>query len=276
MKWSWGLIIIGLLIVAIAAGYFYIARPQESSFDFAEVRRGDILQEVSVTGRVKPASEVDLAFEKSGRIENVFVKVGDVVEEGHILISLSQRDLLAQLAEADAKVDSARAQLLQYQAARDREEIILAELTRGSRPEEIQISQTKVANAQKALDDASLNFSLVSGKANVDLTNLYDDVKDIVNDAFTQGDDAINKQLGEVFSETSSGTPKLTFSTDPQKKIDAESGRLQMTQLLKQFKAEISSLPAEESGLDEAMNTVEIHLQAIRDFLSRSHTRIWL
>lgn len=268
MKWTRIFGILGLFILIAVGGYFYLADPQPPSFDSARVDRGDVVQEVNVTGRIKPLSEVELAFEKSGRVESVLVRVGDLVEEGQALVSLSQSELLAQLAEASAKVESARAQLLQYQAAREKEEITLIELKKGTRREEIQLAQTKAANAQKALADANLNFSDVSNKAKVDLENLYDDVKDILNDAFAQGDDAVSKQLGEIFSDVTSGTPKLTFSTDSQKKIDAESGRLRMTQLLKQFKAEVISLPAENAGLDEAMNKVELHLQAIRSFLT--------
>ncbi len=274
MKRSLGLIIIAVLIAAIAGGYFYIRKPQAPLFDVAKVKRGNILQEVNVTGRVKPSREVDLAFEKSGRVEVVSVKVGDNIGEGKILVSLSQTDLRAQLAEANAKVESARAQLWQYQAAGEREEITLAELKRGTRSEEIQIVITKAANAKKTLDDASLNLAEVNKKATVDLKNLYDDVKDILNDAYTQGDDAVNKQLGEVFSDASLGTPKLTFSTDPQEKINAEAGRLAMTEVLKQFKAGVDALSTEYTRLDEAMNKTEIHLQNIRDFLSTVNSAV--
>ncbi|NCQ16057.1 efflux RND transporter periplasmic adaptor subunit [Candidatus Falkowbacteria bacterium] len=265
-------VVIISLIVLVGAGiggYAYFGGDNAPTYDFVVAQKQNLIQEVSVTGRVKPAKSVDLAFEKAGRMKGVFVKIGDRVSEGDILVSLSQSDLLAQLAEVQAKVESARAQFLQHQVAREREEITLSELQRGTRPEEIQITSTKAANAQNALDDANRNLSDITKKASVDLDNVYDDVKDILNDAYTQGDDAVNKQLGELFSNASLENPRLTFfTTDVQKSINAESERLQMTQLLKAFKAEVDTLSGEYSTLDDAMNKTEMRLQDIRDFFS--------
>jgi len=265
-------VVIISLIVLVGAGiggYAYFGGDNAPTYDFVVAQKQNLIQEVSVTGRVKPAKSVDLAFEKAGRMKGVFVKIGDRVSEGDILVSLSQSDLLAQLAEVQAKVESARAQFLQHQVAREREEITLSELQRGTRPEEIQITSTKAANAQNALDDANRNLSDITKKASVDLDNVYDDVKDILNDAYTQVDDAVNKQLGELFSNASLENPRLTFfTTDVQKSINAESERLQMTQLLKAFKAEVDTLSGEYSTLDDAMNKTEMRLQDIRDFFS--------
>ena len=265
-------VVIISLIVLVGAGiggYAYFGGDNAPTYDFVVAQKQNLIQEVSVTGRVKPAKSVDLAFEKAGRMKGVFVKIGDRVSEGDILVSLSQSDLLAQLAEVQAKVESARAQFLQHQVAREREEITLSELQRGTRPEEIRITSTKAANTHNALDDANRNLSDSSENASVDLDNVYDDVKDILNDAYTQGDDAVNKQLGELFSNASLENPRLTFfTTDVQKSINAESERLQMTQLLKAFKAEVDTLSGEYSTLDDAMNKTEMRLQDIRDFFS--------
>ena len=265
-------VVIISLIVLVGAGiggYAYFGGDNAPTYDFVVAQKQNLIQEVSVTGRVKPAKSVDLAFEKAGRMKGVFVKIGDRVSEGDILVSLSQSDLLAQLAEVQAKVESARAQFLQHQVAREREEITLSELQRGTRPEEIRITSTKAANTHNALDDANRNLSDITKKASVDLDNVYDDVKDILNDAYTQGDDAVNKQLGELFSNASLENPRLTFfTTDVQKSINAESERLQMTQLLKAFKAEVDTLSGEYSTLDDAMNKTEMRLQDIRDFFS--------
>ncbi len=152
-----------LLIAAVFAAvgiYFYYGRNKTANYETIIVQRGDIAQIVSVTGRVTPADNVDLAFEKNGRIVSVAVKVGDKVTAGQILASLDSVDLAAQVAQAKASLASQQA--------------TLAQLKQGTRPEELQIAQTNVINAQKALADAQVNLSNVRSSADATLRQVYD------------------------------------------------------------------------------------------------------
>jgi RND family efflux transporter MFP subunit len=133
-------------------------------------KRADLTQEVSVTGRVKPAESADLAFEMGGKVEKVQVSVGDSVKAGQELVRLNADDLKAQLRQAQAGTQSAQAQLSQYQAGLENQQSKLAELKAGTRPEEIQIAETAVYNAEKSWDDAKRSLGTVKSKAEVDLT----------------------------------------------------------------------------------------------------------
>jgi len=95
-------IIIGAIIVALAAAIFFASRDKGPQYGYAEVKRGNILQEVSVTGRVKPAEAVDLAFEITGRVRSVNVKVGDEVFAGTVLARLDATELAAELTKAES------------------------------------------------------------------------------------------------------------------------------------------------------------------------------
>ncbi len=66
-------------VIAVIGYSLFSGGEGESGVDIVVVSRGDILQEVSVTGRVKPAQAVDLAFEVSGRISYLPVSVGERV-----------------------------------------------------------------------------------------------------------------------------------------------------------------------------------------------------
>jgi multidrug efflux pump subunit AcrA (membrane-fusion protein) len=195
LKKPW--IIVVIIVVAVVAIYFFMVSGNKSSYEFAEARLGDVSQEVSVTGKVKPAESVDLAFEKSGKISSIAINIGDKVVAGQILASLSSSDLVAQLAQA--------------QASLDKEIIKLAELKVGTRNEEIQIAQTNVTSAQNSLTNAQNSLVNVGNKAVVDLDNYYEDVKDILNEAYLKADDAVNKQTDELFSNDNSDSPSLTF-----------------------------------------------------------------
>jgi multidrug efflux pump subunit AcrA (membrane-fusion protein) len=58
-------ILISIIVVVIAAavgGYFLFGQKQASKYEFTNVTRGNVAQEVSVPGKVQPAQKVDLSF----------------------------------------------------------------------------------------------------------------------------------------------------------------------------------------------------------------------
>src|SRR3989344_1796041 len=96
--------IIAVVVAVILVGlYFYFGRNKnEPTASFVTAGIKNLVQEVSVTGRVSPASSVDLAFEKSGRVAYVGAKIGDRVGAGQTLLRLDDSELQAQLAKAKA------------------------------------------------------------------------------------------------------------------------------------------------------------------------------
>lgn len=259
-----------IFISIVIGGYFYFTRESAPAYEFVLAKRGDIVQEVSITGKVKPAEDVDLAFERSGTISRINVKVGDKISAGKELVSLDNSEISAQLAQTRASVESAKAGLSQYEAALKKEEVKLDELKSGTRPEELLIAETRVLSARKSLADAQINLDNVKNKATIDLANLYDDVKDILNDSYYKADDAANKQTDEMFTDDQSSSPKLSFLTsESQAKSDAEFGRLKSTAELKNIKLNIDNLPAEQSKLDVTLTETSASLSTIRDFLTR-------
>ena len=153
------LIIYFIIIIVIVAGVIYFKSRNNPAYDTLTVERGNIVQVVSATGRVKPSQSVDLSFEKSGRVGKINASVGEQVEAGDPLIILENSDFIAQLAQARAVYDSENAQL--------------QELKRGTRPEEIQIAKTSLVAAEQDLSDARY-------KASVDLQSAFDSARSAV------------------------------------------------------------------------------------------------
>jgi HlyD family secretion protein len=92
---------------------------------------------VTASGEVVAAQEAQMGFSLAGQVERVEVKLGDQVEEGTTLVSLESSSLRAGVAQAEAALEAARAQL--------------AELESGARPEEL-------AAAQAAYDGALAQY----------------------------------------------------------------------------------------------------------------------
>ncbi len=232
---------IALLVVG---GALYTRRPKEPTYTTAIVKKMDLIAKTLVTGRVTPAQALDLAFEKVGRVDQVIVEVGSHVKSGDVLVRLDTRELEAQLAQAQAAGESARAQLLQYEHAQEREQTILSELERGTRPEELAIAKTNVSAAQKALDDAAADLEQAKEKGRVALQNLTDGIADILRDSLVKADDALTKQIDELFDNDESSRPTVTFATSGQLATNAQSQRVISAAALAALKQERELQPA--------------------------------
>ena len=86
------------------------------------------------------AREIDLAFQVSGRIDNLAVDEGYAVKTGQLVASLNNRDYELALQNAQAQADAARAALAALQA--------------GTRPQELRVAEAQLASAK-----VDLNFA---------------------------------------------------------------------------------------------------------------------
>ncbi len=87
-----GLVAMAVIAVAIAGSYaWYKLRPPGIPPGF-----------VSSNGRIE-ATEIDLATKYAGRIEQVLVREGDIVNAGQVIARMDTRELLAQLHQAQAQ-----------------------------------------------------------------------------------------------------------------------------------------------------------------------------
>jgi HlyD family secretion protein len=175
------IIILIVIIAAAAGGYFYFTKKPASTYEYTTVGRGNVIQEVSVTGNVKPAETVDLAFEKTAKITKASVKVGDKVKAGQVLATLESRDITAQLIQAQAGVQAQQANL--------------DELKKGTRPEELQVAQAAVSNAQKALTDAQNSLATAKNSADANLQSAY-------NSGLNSAAKSANVALNSLFTLT--------------------------------------------------------------------------
>jgi len=233
--------LISLLAVAMIAGglYFSFGRSaDETGYDYYEVASRDLIQEVSVTGRVEPVDDVDLALEKGGKVDAVYVKIGDKVQMGKTLIHLDNDELLAQLAKEEANVKVQQAKL--------------DELERGTRPEEIKIQEVKVANARVSLGDARKNLV------------------DKIQDAYTKSDDAIRNKTDQYFVNLKSLSPKIVFTIyDGSLKTILENSRLNIESRLTDWKTSLQSLTI-SSDLNAYSDTTEQNLDYLKTFFANA------
>ncbi|MBI2278682.1 MAG: efflux RND transporter periplasmic adaptor subunit [Candidatus Brennerbacteria bacterium] len=237
---KWLFIGLAAFLVAAAVAWFAFGkskiRPEEVT-----VARATIVETVSVTGRVKPASDVDLAFERSGKVNRTLVKVGDRVAARAPLLELDASDLRADLRETEAQVATERANL--------------EELRRGARPEEIAVKEAELAKAEQ------------------DFANYYTAALVTVEDAYAKADDAVRAKTDQLFTNDDTDTPTLTFTaSDSQAQVDVVELRRRAGKQLVAWSVELRAVRA--SSTPSAIRTLladsEIYLALARDFLARA------
>jgi multidrug efflux pump subunit AcrA (membrane-fusion protein) len=82
------------------------------------VQRGEVVRQMSFSGRVSPVKEQTLFFRTDGRVRRVLVKRNDMVKAGQVLADLENDVLERSLASAKLDLDRAQARLASAQDER--------------------------------------------------------------------------------------------------------------------------------------------------------------
>lgn len=228
---SGSFLIFGLLIFS---GYYFFAG-KGSEYEYVAVKKADINQEVSVTGKVKPASSANLAFEKSGKVVRIDISIGDQVYVGQVLMVQDNADTVAQLAQAEAK---------------------LAELQKGTRAEEVQVEEVKVANAKSSLADAKKNLV------------------DKIQDSYAKADDAIRNKSDQFFNNPKTSNPLLSFTpSNTQLKSDLEWQRTLIETKLVAWKNSVDGTSV-MSDMDSKLKEASDNMSVINSFLEKAASAV--
>jgi HlyD family secretion protein len=146
--------LLGLIAILVAVGVAFMPDTRMPSIgakareiEVAMVTRqspsaGNIV--LTAGGYIIPRVRVEVSSKISGRVEELNVDKGDVVKTGQVLARLDDKEILAQLAQAQANRAAAAARL--------------EEAERGSRPEEIRRAQATVDQAEANVQTSKTNL----------------------------------------------------------------------------------------------------------------------
>lgn len=145
-----------LIILVVAVGAFVVSqRPStednvniEDDEQIIPVRRGDLIQEITITGSLSLPNRETLTFGSSGVIAEIMVKEGDKVAEGQTLAVLDQEDIAA----LEEKVIEARVALRDAEEALE-DYVTPSELDIARARKEVTDAEARRQNALDALDE---------------------------------------------------------------------------------------------------------------------------
>ena len=233
-KWTSIFIVVVILIVLVL---IISKKSSNTQPETVTANKQTITEVVSATGSVKPLSNVDLSFEKGGRVSGVAVSVGDKVYSGEYLASVSNADLIASVEQANAGLKIAQANL--------------DALKKGSTSEQIAVSESQVQKAQSDLIEAKK--SLINS----------------IQDAYAKADDSIRNKIDVMFTNPRSANTQLKFqTTDSQLKSDIEQGRVAVENMLISWNNTLIGLD-NSSPIDQEENLASINLEMTKNLLEK-------
>ncbi len=100
-------LVIFAVVILIAGKLFFDSK--KTPQDFAVVKRGDIKEELTLSGKIEADDHAILHFEISGRLNWVGVKTGDFVKKGQLIATLEKETLEAALRKAWQDFTAAKA-----------------------------------------------------------------------------------------------------------------------------------------------------------------------
>jgi RND family efflux transporter MFP subunit len=166
----------GLLLVAAVIAVFFIKWKPEIETVEVPVRpiKSRVLGDTELPivrtypGRVRANREVDLAFEVSGRITNLFVGASTQVTNGQLLAALDARDFVDNRRASEAELRRAESHLSRIQEARKKNAVSEQDLSDAQSAYEVARSQLNMRS--KAVEDTRLRalFTGIISKRFVD------------------------------------------------------------------------------------------------------------
>ncbi len=187
------LMVIGMILVGLISSACQAASgTAQTQLQTTTVTRGTLTSTVSAAGTVAARAQVDVAFENSGRVKVVKVKVGDRVKAGQAMASLDTTELEASVASAQAGLDIAQAKL--------------AQTRQGPLESQIKSAEASLASAQAAYRAAQAKTAHLADQLVIEQDNL-NNVSQRLSDAQGAYNNLIEYRLPTTSGSRSGGRP---------------------------------------------------------------------
>ena len=143
-RWIW----LGILVVALAGAAFAVFTLRSAAVEALEVQPSTLVRTLRFSARVATLSRVDVGSTVTGRVSQVLVDEGAQVRRGDALVRLESDELRAALAQADATLRAAQAELTRQQQLVAQGFVSASRIDEARRAVEVAQAQQASARAQ--------------------------------------------------------------------------------------------------------------------------------
>ena len=159
------------------------SKAQDTTYQFAEITRGDIVNTVSCSGTLEAVGTVEVGTQVSGVLNKIYVDFNDKVRKNQVLAVLDTVLLKAQVMEARANYEKAEAQLQEAKADYDRnlplfQKGLISEADYLPSKINLKIQEASVKSSQAAVIRADRNLKFAVIRSPIDGTVIQRSVEE--------------------------------------------------------------------------------------------------
>lgn len=221
-----------VILVIFIIGFYAFGKNGDSS-ETLIIKKSTLKRQISVSGKVIASENAELGFEQGGRIASILAPVGTQVKKGETIATTENAEIYAEI--------------LQKQAAIERENAKLASLKQGTRPEQLQIDK-------QAQIDSSNSLITTARSVHSKIENAF------INDVDT------------LFINANSVNPEIIINLDSENQsLAIEKERLIITEKLVAWKKTISTLEGStsQSNINTILLETKSNLASIKLFVDK-------
>ncbi len=232
-RWIIGLLLVGLLV---GGGFYYVSNSDLLKMEFVQVQgktakaeRKTLSIPIRATGLIEPARPpVEIKSKASGEVAEIYVKEGDLVRQGQLLLELDPVDEQRNLDRVKAQMDRSKAQW-------EKAKVALSQMQEDW-PAGVAAAKASVAKAESLYEQVSATF---------------DDLKKIDARGGSTTEEMRNKKLllNQMNADVDYARAQLTKAQNAEFQIDA--ARQDVAMLKADYDAAIKSLEDAEERLAE-------------------------
>lgn len=161
--WAWA----GMAVVAAILAFVYLGSTNSGfQYKLEPIEKGDLAVVITATGRVNPVTRVQVGTQISGTISKIYADFNQKVTRGQVIAQIDPTFLNAQLQEAEANLEKAKAQVVQMKKTLeraselfDRKLISQAEKDEAVTNYDLAVAQEKQARAAYNRAEVSLQYT---------------------------------------------------------------------------------------------------------------------
>lgn len=211
---------VAFLIIGKKAGW--IGKEEASEVEFYTVKRQNLTETVSASGKIQPELEVKISPDVPGEIIGLYVEEGDSVRKGQLLLKIQPENFLSVVDRFRAGVNQAQAAAEQSksQIARAESQLLRAELEFNRQKKlldgkvisqsEFEVAQTNYRIAKQDLDAAKANYKAAEFGIKSAQANLKDASENLRKTNVYAPMDGIVSKLDVELGERVVGTSQMT------------------------------------------------------------------
>ena len=170
--WILGGVVVALvLFLVVAKAQGWIGKEKPTEVEFTKVLKGDITESVSASGKVQPEVEVKISPDVPGEIIGLYIKEGDSVRKGQLLLKVKPENYVSAVDRGNAIVNQTKASAEQAKSTLAQSEARLLKSQMEYNRAKKLFDDKVVSSADLELAETNLKVAkqdLESAKSNVD------------------------------------------------------------------------------------------------------------